>query len=72
MKQKFSSQLDADLLADVRAISKEEGRQLQSVLDEALTEWVERKRGLRPRSEVLAHLKDSMARNRSLYRRLAE
>ena len=72
MKQKFSSQLDADLLADVRAISKEEGRQLQSVLYEALTEWVERKRGLRPRSEVLAHLKDSMARNRSLYRRLAE
>ncbi len=72
MKQKFSSQLDADLLADVRAISKEEGRQLQSVIDEALTEWVERKRGLRPRSEVLAHLKDSMARNRSLYRRLAE
>lgn len=72
MKQKFSSQLDADLLADVRAISKEEGRQLQSVLDEALTEWVERKRGLRPRSEVLAHLRDSMARNRSLYRRLAE
>jgi len=72
VKQKFSSQLDADLLADVRAISKEEGRQLQSVLDEALTEWVERKRGLRPRSEVLAHLKDSMARNRSLYRRLAE
>ncbi len=72
MKQKFSSQLDADLLVEVRAISKEEGRQLQSVLDEALTEWVERKRGLRPRSEVLAHLKDSMARNRSLYRRLAE
>ncbi len=72
MKQKFSSQLDADLLADVRAISKEEGRQLQSVLDEALTEWVERKRGLRPRSEVLAHLKDSMARIRSLDRRLAE
>ncbi len=72
MRQKFSSQLDADLLAEVRAISKEEGRQLQSVLDEALTEWVERKRGLRPRSEVLAHLKDSMARNRSLYRRLAE
>jgi len=72
MKQKFSSQLDADLLAEVRAISDEEGRQLQAVLDEALTEWVERKRGLRPRSEVLAHLKDSMARNRTLYRRLAE
>lgn len=72
MKQKFSSQLDANLLAEVRAISEEEGRQFQSVLDEALTEWLERKRGVRPRPEVIAHLKDSMARNRSLYRRLAE
>ncbi|MFQ5947973.1 MAG: hypothetical protein ACE5KX_03825 [Acidimicrobiia bacterium] len=72
MKQKFSSQADPDLLAEVRAIAAEEGRQFQSVLDEALSEWVDRKRGLRPRSEVLAHLKDSMARNRELYRRLAE
>jgi hypothetical protein len=37
-----------------------------------LTEWVERKRGLRPRTEVLIHLKDSIAHNRELYRRLAE
>ena len=64
--------LDADLLSEVRAISDEEGRLFQSVLDEALTEWVERKRGLRPRPEVLAHLKDSIARNREAYRRLAE
>lgn len=72
MKQKFSSQLDDSLLADIRAIAEEEGRQLQSVLDEALSEWVEKKRGLRPRSEVLAHLKDTMARNREAYRLLAE
>lgn len=72
MKRKFSSQLEDSLLAEVRAIADEDGRQLQTVLDEALTEWVERKRGLRPRSEVLAHLKDTMARNRELYRRLAQ
>lgn len=71
-KQKFSSQADAELLADVRAIAHEEGRQFQAVLDEALSEWVDRKRGLRPRPEVLAHLKASMAPNRELYRRLAE
>lgn len=72
MKQKFSSQLDADLLTEVRAISEEEGRQFQAVLQEALTEWVGRKRGLKPRTEVLIHLKDSIARNREAYRRLAE
>lgn len=72
MKQKFSSQLDDSLLAEVRTLAQEEGRQFQSILHDALTEWVERKRGLRPRSEILAHLKDTMARNRELYRRLAE
>ncbi|MEZ5175218.1 MAG: hypothetical protein R2823_03325 [Acidimicrobiia bacterium] len=72
MKQKFSSQLEEGLLADIREIADEEGRQFQSILDEALTEWLNRKRGLTPRPEVLAHLKDSMARNRSAYKRLAE
>ncbi len=72
MKQKFSSQLDANLLADVRDIADEEGRQFQSILHDALSEWLDRKRGLTPRPEVMAHLKDSMARNRALYQRLAE
>ena len=72
MKTKFSSQADPDLLAAVRAIADEEGRQFQAVLQEALTEWVERKRGSVPRSEVVTHLKATMSRNRELYQHLAQ
>ncbi len=70
--QKFSSQARPELLEDVRRIAAEEGRQFQAVLDEALAEWVERKRGEAPRPEVIAHTKASIARHRKLYEELAK
>ena len=72
MKTKFSSQADPELLAEVRAIADEEGRQFQAVLQEALADWVERKRGSAPRGEVVAHLKATISRNRELYQHLAQ
>lgn len=71
-RQKFASQADPEVLEAVRSIADEEGRQLQVVIEEALREYVERKRGERPRPEVLAHLQASVERHRELYRRLAE
>ena len=59
-------------MQEVRAIAAAEGRQFQSVLDEALAEWVERKKGENPRPETIAHLKASIARHRSLYEELAK
>ena len=70
--QKFSSQARPELLEEVRALAAEEGRQFQAVLDEALTEWVARKKGEAPRPEVLGHLKASIARHRDLYAELAK
>lgn len=72
MKQKFSSQARPELLEEIRVIAADEGRQFQAIPDEALTEWVETRRGERPRTEVIAHAKASIARNRELYRKLAE
>jgi hypothetical protein len=69
---KFVSQADPKVLADVRAIARDEGRQFQAVVEEALKEWVERKRSDQPRPEVVAHLKATIERNRELYRRLAQ
>jgi hypothetical protein len=71
-RKKFASQADPVLLDAVRDIAAEEGRQFQVVLEEALAEWVERKRGERPRPEVMAHLAGSVAEHRELYRRLAQ
>jgi hypothetical protein len=71
-RRKFASQADPDLLDAVRDVAAEEGRQFQVVLEEAMREWLERKRGDRPRPEVMAHLAGSIAAHRELYRRLAE
>lgn len=70
--QKFSSQARPELLEEVRRIAAEEGRQFQAVLDEALSEWVARKKGEFPRPEVIAHAKASIARHRRLYEELAK
>ena len=71
-RQKFASQARPEILDGVRAIAAEEGRQLQAVIEEALSEYVARKRGERPRQQVLAHLSGSIEQHRDLYRRLAE
>lgn len=70
--QKFSSQARPELLEEVRALAAEEGRQFQAVLDEALAEWVAKKKGEAPRPEVIGHLKASIARHRRLYEELAK
>jgi hypothetical protein len=70
--QKFSSQARPELLDELRRIAAEEGRQFQAVLDEALSDWLERKRGESPRPDVIAHVKASIARHRKLYEELAK
>jgi hypothetical protein len=70
-RRTFTSQADPVLLDAVRDIAAEEGRQFQVMLEEALGEWVERKRGQRPRPEVVAQLVGSVAAHRDLYRRLS-
>lgn len=71
-KQKFASQAPEELLDEVREIAREDGRQLQAIIEDALRAYVEQRRGQRPRAEVLAHLQASVAEHRELYRRLAE
>lgn len=70
--QKFSSQARPELLEEARAIAAAEGRQFQAVLDEALSDWVARKKGETARPEVIAHLKASIVRHRRLYEELAK
>ena len=71
-RQKFASQADPALLAEMRAIAEEEGRQLQAVLEEAMRDLIAKRRGVQPRAEVLAHLEATVEENRELYRRLAQ
>lgn len=71
-KEKFSSQLDAELLAAVRQFAQINGRQLQSVLEQALAEYLDRHLTDRPRSHVMEALGMSMNEFDALYQELAK
>lgn len=71
-KEKFASQADPDVLAKLREIAAREGRQLQAVLDEALRDYIEKKRMGKPRAHVLTLFKDSLGDFDELYKLLAK
>ena len=72
VREKFSSQAAPELLAEMREIAATQGRQFQSVLDEALREYVDRQRQQRPRHHVLSTLAESVDEFDRLYRELAK
>ncbi len=71
-RQKFSSQAEEALLQSMRDIAQAEGRQFQVILEEAMREYIERKRGERPRDDVMARFRASVERNRRLGELLAQ
>ena len=70
--QKFATQADAKVLAQVRAIASKEGKQLQAVIDEALRDYVEKKKSGAPRAQVMTAFGESLAEYDSLYKALAK
>jgi predicted transcriptional regulator len=71
-RQKFATQVDADLLEAVRALASEEGRQMQALIDEALADLVEKRRLGKPRQHVMTAYRASIERYGRLYKKLAE
>ncbi len=69
---KFATQADPQVLDEVRSIAAREGKQLQSVIDEALRDFVEKRRRGRPRPEVLTAFGESLAEFDALYAKLAK
>ena len=69
---KFASQLPPTLLASLKDVAREEGKQLQSVLEEAVKLYLEQRSQARPRVHVLDALEVSMVAHDALYRELAK
>lgn len=72
IRRKFASQADSDLLDQMRALAKAEGRQFQAVVEDAFRDYLDHKSGERPRAQVMSHFRDSVRRNAELYKRLAK
>jgi hypothetical protein len=71
-REKFSSQAAPDVLAALRKIAENQGRQFQAVLDEALRDYIDRQQKERPRRHVMASFASSLEEFDSLYRELAK
>ena len=69
---KFATQADPEIPDEVRAIAAKEGKQLQSVIDEALRDFVDKRKRGKPRAEVLTAFGESLAEYDVLYRKLAK
>lgn len=72
IREKFATQVDAELLTQVRTLAKNEGRQIQALIDEALADLIEKHRKSRPRSHVMATYQASHGRFGDLYEKLAK
>jgi hypothetical protein len=71
-REKFATQVDTKILAAVRTLARDEGRQLQALVDEALSDLIEKHCKARPRAHVMGAYLGSHEKFSSLYKKLGE
>jgi hypothetical protein len=71
-REKFATQVNAEILASIRMIAEKEGRQIQALVDEALADLIEKRKQTRPRPHVMAAYLSSHDRYGELYKKLAK
>ncbi len=71
-REKFATQVDSHVLKTVRGLAHKEGRQLQALVDEALSDLIEKHRNARPRAHVMGAYLASHGKYSTLYKKLAE
>lgn len=71
-REKFATQVNAETLAALRTLAQSEGRQLQTLVDEALADLLEKRRQGKPRTHVMSAYRASHGTFGELYKKLAE
>jgi len=71
-REKFSTQMDARLLAELRRLAKSEGRQLQSLIEEAVEKMLDEQKKGKIRPEIIGAFEESVRRFPKTYERLAK
>ena len=71
VRETFATEVNADTLAEVRRLAQAEGRQLQALVDEALSDLLEKHRQEKPRDHVLRAYQNSHGSYGALYKKLA-
>lgn len=70
--EKFATVVDPEKIATVRAIAKDEGRQLRALVDEAFADLIEKRKQTKPRPHAMAAYEASVKQFDHLYKKLAE
>ncbi len=71
-REKFATQMDSALLADLRKLARSEGRQLQSLVEEAVGNLLDQRRTGKARPHVMQAYRASVEQFRPLYEKLAK
>ena len=71
-RETFATQVDSELLTEIRDLAQREGLQLQALIDEALADLIEKRKQTKPRANVMAAYQTSHEKFGTLYKRLAE
>lgn len=71
-REKFATQMDAALLADLRELARTEGRQIQVLLEEAVASLLADRQGLSRAGRVKRLHEDAIARYETVFEKLAE
>ncbi len=70
--QKFATQVDARLLIELRQLANDEGRKIQSLVEEALRDLVAKRRAMHPRPTVMSMVRETIVEYSPLYERFAK
>jgi hypothetical protein len=71
-REKFATQVNAEILSAVRALAGKEGRQIQALVDEAFADLIEKRKKETPRAHVMGAYLASHEKYGPLYKKLAE
>ena len=71
-REKFATQVDSALLADLRTLAKSEGRQLQSLIEEAIGNLLQQRNGAAISPDILRAYQSTVDRYASVYEKLAK
>jgi len=71
-REKFATQVDTETLAQLRELARTEGRQIQTLVEEALLDLLEKRKLAHPRTHVMVAYRTSHERFGTLYEKLAE
>lgn len=71
-KVKFSTQVECELLKTLKNMANKEGRRIQSLIDEALRDLLEKRNQEKPRTQVMERYQNSHKKYATLYERLAK